>query len=317
MLRTRMFTPGFKLFFGIAAFLLFGAVLFGMSSSLLVENATVGDRLGQQGIIQTVTGPLTIGWKGPVGNHIGYGLLLAAAGIAAYVACVLVAFRDADPEAEAQVLDVETVPLTRAPSGTNFAPLVGALALGLVAIGWVLGSFLFYAGLALLVITAGAWTVRAWAERATGDAEVNHQIYARLIDPLRVPVVGALLIAFVVVGLSRVLLAVPDQNWSRVIFGVVAVVFFGGVLAVAAAPRIARPLATGLLALAAAAVLIGGIWGVAAGERPVEPHESGHEGEVVHTSLPGHEPASGTQEGGLAPAGARAAASAPTGGAAK
>jgi hypothetical protein len=288
MLRSRMFTPGFKLYFGIALFLLGGALLYGMSSTLLVEGGpTIGDRLQQTGIIQTVTGPITVGWKGPVGNHVGYGLLLAAAGVTAFLGCVLVAFRDADPEAEAQLLQVETVPLTRAPSGTNFAPLVGAFAVMLMALGWVAGSFLLFAGIALLVVTAGTWTVRAWAERATGDAEVNRQIYTRIIDPLRVPVVGALLIAFLVLGLSRVLLAVPDVNWSRVIFGVAAVLMLAGVLAVAAAPRIARPLATVLLALAAIAVLAGGIWGVAAGERHIEPH--GHEGGAteVHTSVPG------------------------------
>jgi hypothetical protein len=286
MLRTRMFTPGFKLFFGIAAFLLGGAVLMGISSSLLVEGKTVGDRLGDQGIIQTVTGPLTIGWKGPVGNHVAYGLLLAAAGIAAFVAIVLVAFRDADPEAEAQLLDVETVPLTRAPSGTNFAPLVGAAGLGLVAIGFVENSIFLIGGLALLVATAGAWTVRAWAERATGDAEVNRQIYARIIDPLRVPVLGALLIAFLVGGLSRVLLAVPDKGWSAVVFGVVGVVFFAGVLAVAFQPRIAKPLATALMVAAGVGVLAGGIWGLAAGERHIEPHGHGEAGEGVHIEVP-------------------------------
>jgi hypothetical protein len=301
MLRSRMFTPGFRLFFGVALFLLLGSWLYGFSSSLLVESQSVGDRLGQQGIIQTLTGPLTIGWKGPVGNHAGYGILLAGAGVAAFLALVLVAFRDADPEAEAQLLDVETVPLTRAPSGTDFAPVVGAFALAVTAIGWVGGSILLWVGLALVVLTAGAWTVRAWAERATGDPEINRQIYTRIIDPLRVPVLGALAIAFVVGGLSRVLLAVPDENWSRIIFGGVAVAFFAGVLVVAALPRIARPLAVGLVVVAAIAVLIGGIWGIAAGTRPIEPHEG--EGGGVHTSVPGGEPGAGTHEGGLAPAG--------------
>jgi hypothetical protein len=286
-LSSRMFTPGFKLFFGIALFLFGGTVLFGMSSSLLVEGTDIGDRLAQQGVIETVTGPITAGWKGPVGNHAGYGLLLTATGLAAFLGLILIAFRDADPEAEAQLLEVETVPLTRAPSGTNFAPVIAAFSLALMAIGWVAGSFLLYAGITLLVVTAATWTVRAWAERATGDAEVNHQIYTRIIDPLRVPVVGVLLIGFLVIGLSRVLLAVPDVNWSRIIFGVAAVVLFAGVIVVAAAPRLAKPLATILIVLAAVAVLIGGIWGIAAGERHIEPHghETGVEG--VHTSVPG------------------------------
>ena len=277
--RSRMFTPGFKLYFGIAMFLLGGAILFGISSSLLVEGSTVGERLQGQGLIETVTGPVTIGWKGPVGNHAGYGLLLAGAGLAAFLGLTLVAFRDADPEAEAQLLDVETVPLTRAPSGTNFSPIAGAFALVLMALGWAANTGLLYAGLALLGITAGTWTVRAWAERATGDAEVNRQIYARIIDPLRVPVVSALVIAFLVLGVSRVLLAVPDVNWSRVIFGLVALLAFGGVLAVAFSPRIAKPLATVLLVVAALVVLAGGIYGVAAGEREIAPHHSGGSGE--------------------------------------
>jgi len=219
-LSSRMFTPGFKLFFGIALFLFGGTVLFGMSSSLLVEGTDIGDRLNQQGVVETVTGPFTAGWKGPVGNHAGYGLLLVATGLAAFLGLILIAFRDADPEAEAQLLEVETVPLTRAPSGTNFAPLIAAFSLALMAIGWVSGSFLLYAGITLLVVTAATWTVRAWAERATGDAEVNRQIYTRIIDPLRVPVVGVLLIGFLVVGLSRVLLAarrqlVPDRLRGR------------------------------------------------------------------------------------------------------
>lgn len=277
--RSRMFTPGFKLYFGIALFLLGGAVLFGISSSLLVEGSTVGERLQGQGLIETVTGPVTIGWKGPVGNHAGYGLLMAGAGLAAFLGLTLVAFRDADPEAEAQLLDVETVPLTRAPSGTNFSPIVGAFALVLMALGWVGNTGLLYAGLALLGITAGTWTVRAWAERATGDAEVNRQIYARIIDPLRVPVVSVLVIAFLVLGLSRLLLAVPDVNWSRIAFGLAALLLFGGVLLVVALPRIAKPLAGVLLVLAAVAILAAGIYGVAAGEREIEPHHTGGSGE--------------------------------------
>ena len=293
MLRSRMFTPGFRLFFGIAIFLLLGSALYGISSSLQLESSTVGDRLAEVGIIETVTGPLSIGWKGPVGNHLGYGVLLGAAGIAAFLALVLIAFRDADPEAEAQVLDVETVPLTRAPSGANFAPLVGAFGLVLLAVGFVEGGVLFYAGIAVVVVTALVWTVRAWAERATGDPEVNQQIYARIVDPLRVPVVGALIIGFLVLSLARLLLALPNTNASRVVFGVVSLVFFLGVLAVFFMPRIAKPLATALLVLGALLVLAGGIYGLAAGERTVE----------HHGSEPAGADAGESHEGGLAPIG--------------
>jgi hypothetical protein len=121
--------------------------------------------------------------------------------------------------------------------------------------------------------------VRAWAERATGDDEVNRQVYARIIDPLRVPVVGTLLIAFVVLGLSRVLLAVPSKTASSVVFGLAALLFFGAVLVVNALPRLIRPLSIALLALGAVSILGGSVWAIVNGERPVH-HDGGHPSEA-------------------------------------
>jgi len=273
MLRSRMFTPGFRFYFGLFAFLLVGAFMFGVSTELQVPGSTVRQQLDDQGIISTVVGPLTIGWKGAVGNHLGYAVLLGGAAIAALLAFVLVAFRDADPESLAELLEVETVPLTKAPAGPNFAPIVGAFAVGLIGLGWVISNILFYSGIVLLLLVAAVWTLRAWAERATGDDEVNHEIYVRFVDPLRVPVVSALLIGFVVFGLSRLLLAAPNKAASAAIFGAAGVLFFVGVLAIYfAPPKVRKALTVTLLALAAVAVLAVGIYGIAKGERPIEHH---------------------------------------------
>jgi hypothetical protein len=273
MLRSRMFTPGFRIYFGFFAFLLAGAFIFGVSSELQVPGSTVRQQLDTQGLISVVLGPLTVGWKGAVGNHLGYAVLLGGALIAALLSFVLVAFRDADPESLAEVLEVETVPLTRAPSGTNFAPMVGAFAATLIGLGWVISNILFYSGIALLLMVAAVWTLRAWADRATGDDQINHEIYVRFIDPLRVPVLAALLVGFVVFGLSRLLLAVPNKTASSFIFGAAAVLFFLGIIAVyVAPPNIRKALTVTLVVLAAIGVLAVGIYGVAKGERPIEHH---------------------------------------------
>jgi len=306
MLRTRMFTPGFKLFFGFAAFLLTGAFVFGLSTQLQTEGATVRQNLDENGIISSFTGPMTLGWKGAVGDHLGYTILVAAGLVAAYLAFVLIAFRDADPEALAEAVQTETVPLTRAPSGANFLPLISAFALALIAIGWTVNTTIFYAGIALLVATMGTWTVRAWAERSTGDDEVNFQIYHRIIDPLRVPLVGLAGIAFVVLGLSRLILAVPSKNASSAVFGVAGVLFFAGVLAVYFLPKASRTLAAALLVVGALAILGGGIYGIVEGERPVEHHGpatgDGHSTETPAGETPaGETPA--PSEHGLAPLG--------------
>src|SRR5688572_13605854 len=122
MLRSRMFTTAFRFFAGLAIASLLAALVVGFTS----ETQAPMDR---------ILGPLTLGWKGGVGNHLAYafftGLFAASAGLAG----LLVALRDADPEAEAQVAHAETVPLTRAPAGNNYLPALGAFAFVLALVG--------------------------------------------------------------------------------------------------------------------------------------------------------------------------------------
>jgi hypothetical protein len=296
MLRSRMLTPGFKLYFGIALFGLLSAFVFGVNTELQTEGLTVRDNLDESGVIAVFTGPLTAGWKGAVGNHMGYTIWLSMAVVAGFLAFLLIAFRDADPEAVAQVAHTDSVPLTRAPAGASFMPIVGAFALAVAGIGWIINRGVFFAGLALLAAVIGTWTIRAWADRATGDDTINRQIYARIIDPLRVPIVGAFLIAFLVLGLSRVLLAVPNKTTSSIIFGLAAVVFFVAVVGIALVPRLSRAVVVVLLVIGAIVVLAGGIYGIAAGPREVEVHGSEHT-EGVATE--GHsDEGTGTNEAG-------------------
>ena len=58
-----MFTPGFKLFFGIAVALATAAVIHGYTTG------------------GTHVGPISLGWKGGVGDHLGYGILLHPVGL--------------------------------------------------------------------------------------------------------------------------------------------------------------------------------------------------------------------------------------------
>ena len=76
-----MFTTGFKLYFGIAVGLFIAAIVHGY--------ATGGGHVG----------PLTWGWKGGVGDHIGYVVLMGLSVVSGTLGLVLVAFRDADPAA--------------------------------------------------------------------------------------------------------------------------------------------------------------------------------------------------------------------------
>ncbi|MBI2706314.1 MAG: hypothetical protein HYX32_13625 [Actinobacteria bacterium] len=297
MLRSRMFTPLFRLFAGWAIAATVLAAIFGIASNPDNPLTFGGDFpwIHNNDLINTLTGPITLGWKGPVGSHLGYIVWLSLALAAAFLAGLLIAFRDADPDAEAEAVHTETVPLTRAPSGASYWPIIGAFGVGMIGIGWVSNGAVFVAGIGLLAVTAVVWTFRAWADRATGDDEVNREIYNRFIDPVRIPVLSIGAIAVVVFGLSRVLLAVSREAAIVVFLG--TFVFFGLLFTlIAFVPKASKGVLTAVFLVLAAAFLIGGVVAAVKGERPFG-EEQAPAGEGTGSGGGG----SGTGEGGLAP----------------
>jgi MFS family permease len=261
MLQSRVFTPAFRFFAGLAVFALVAAFVVGFSSAV-------------QSPIDRVLGPLTLGWKGGVGNHLGYIFFVGLFGLSAGLAGILVAFRDADAEAEAQVVHTESVPLTRAPVGPNFMPALAAFGFVLMLVGLATQTPLYATvGLVVALVAGFVWTLRTWAERATGDDGANAELYHRFIDPLRTPVIAILSIAVVAIGLSRVLLAVSKTS-SVLVFGVVAAVFFIVAAVLALRPSSARSVTTVLVIIGAIAVIIAGVLGAVSGERKFEEHST-------------------------------------------
>lgn len=293
--RTRMFTPGFKLFSGIA--------VYALVMSFFLALGTNGKGITDEPVA-VVLGPISLGWKGFVGNHFGYLFFVGLAVSAGFLAGLLVAFRDADPEAQAQVAHTDSVPLTRAPAGVNYWPLLGAVGGALLAAGVATNRWITYAGLGLLAATALVWTLRAWSERATGDDEVNATIYHRFIDPLRVPVLSAVIVGLFAIAISRLMLIVSKEAAVGV-FGITALVFFGVMILIALYPKqtkgIVNVLAVVALLFTVVCFVLYGIYG----ERDFENHGGATTGEVDGGSGTGEGGTSGGHsEGGLAPLGA-------------
>lgn len=251
-----MITTGSKFFYGLAALLALAAVVYGYAS-------------GGGGV-----GPISVGYKGGVGEHLGYGVLLAAAIASLFAGFCTTAFRDADPEPTANLLGTDTVPPATT-TGTSFWPVVGAFGVVLTVVGVVLNNVFFVAGLIALGAVAVEWTMQAWSDRATGDPAVNREIRNRVMLPIEVPIAGALAIAVVVVGYSRVFLAVSKLGAVWIALAIAATIFVIGTI-LSLRPRIRTDLVAGLLA-AAAVVTIGlGIFGAVAGEREFEHHGEEH-----------------------------------------
>src|SRR5262245_60571914 len=173
---------------------------FGLGFVSLVLAAAYGWTTGGNGF-----GPLTLGYKGAVGDHFGYGILVSAAIISLLLGFVVTAVRDAEAESVAQVAGTETVPAVT-PAGTSYWPAVSAFGVALVVIGLVSSTPLLVFGLLVLGIVLVEWTVQAWADRATGDPETNRRIRNRVMNPIEFPAAGALILGVVAVAFSRVFL---------------------------------------------------------------------------------------------------------------
>jgi len=109
-----VFTTGFKFFFGLFAAFCAAALVYGYT--------TGGNHVG----------PLSLGWKGGVGDHIGYGVLVGLAAVSLTISLVLVSFRDADASAQARLQNLAEV-LTDQPVTASFWPVVASFGAGAAA----------------------------------------------------------------------------------------------------------------------------------------------------------------------------------------
>jgi len=147
--------------------------------------------------------------------------------------------------------------------------------MGFVVVGLAASSWLLWLGFGLAAVTVAEWMVQSWAERATGDHAYNQALRNRIMFPFEFPVIAAVVVGFVVLGFSRVLLALPKTG-SWVLAAIVAAVILAIASLIAARPRISPSVLTGVLAIGAVAVLGGGIVGAVVGEREFHPHEDSH-----------------------------------------
>jgi hypothetical protein len=251
-----MLTTGFKLFMGYCIGALLAAAVYGYT--------TGGSHMG----------PLSVGWKGAVGEHIGYAVLLITGAVAGALSLVLVAFRDADARAAAELLGVETASAQR-PTGASYWPIVSAFGAGAVVIGLVLSPAVFVAGLVLLAIVMFEWMMSAWADRATGDPEVNRELRDRIMSPIEVPVGAVLAIVVVPLAASRVFLSVSKFSAVWVATGVAAVVLLAAIV-VALRPKLSKNVVAGIVLVGGIAFVTAGIVSAAIGPRDIEHHGTEH-----------------------------------------
>src|SRR5687768_689459 len=271
-----MITTAAKFYLGLATLALGGAVVYSW-----------GSRGG-------FTGGITLGFYGGMGEHTGYVVLVTAALVAMFVGGAALALRDADPEAQQQVAGLDELPETHSPRRANYWPILGAAAAACAVVGLVSSNLLFLFGVIVGIVVLLEWMVSAWAERATGDDEVNRRIRNRLMNPIEIPLFGAIGAVVLVLCVSRVLLATTETA-AAIYAMIVAILILAFASIYAAAPKTGRTIVAVLCVLGGLGVIAGGIIGAAEGSRTFERHEAEHEPEPPDRRQP--EPTAVPEEG--------------------
>ncbi len=249
-----MFTTGSKWFFGLGLVSLALAAAYGWS--------TGGNGLG----------PVTAGYKGGVGDHLGYTLLVSIGLAAVFLGLVAVATRDAAPSALAELAGTDVAPMISPPARPAYWPIVGAFGASLVVLGLVISNVLFIIGFFVLLASTVEWMVLAWSDRATGDPETNRLVRNRVMGPFEVPLAGVLIVGGTVAAFSRILLTSSEIGAVGVATALGLSILAIGTL-IATKPRLSPNVVAGLLALCAVGVVAAGVASAARGERFIEPHE--------------------------------------------
>lgn len=248
-----MFTTGSKLLIGSA----FAAALFA-----LVYGVT------QEGTLGTI------------------GLVSAAVGLA-LLAAINVFARDSNVSA----MDPDSFEASAAARNTarpSLWPLLTALGATTVTLGLITNRTYFVLGMAAIVAGGLGWLVQSWSERASADRAFNARARNNLVDPIELPIAGAIGAGIMIYSFSRIMLGLPSKTATIIAFGVMGtiVLFVGAVVGLKRGAS--RTAMTGTFGLAAVALIAGGAYAGLHGERETHPHHT--PGDIAEENECGPEP---------------------------
>jgi hypothetical protein len=144
-----MLTTGSKMYLTASAALLVLAWVYGWSSGA-----------------DYPLGPITLGYKGGVGEHTGFVILVGLAGCALFLGLFLTALRDTDravpdgadlsddPRAEQPAIEPSTL---EHPADPSPWPFLAAAATGVIVVGLVYSSFIVALGIGTLTVSIVGW----------------------------------------------------------------------------------------------------------------------------------------------------------------
>lgn len=151
-------------------------------------------------------------------------------------------------------------------------PIVAAFGVALLAVGLVIGYAITWAAIIIVLMSTVEWMVQAWSERASADPEYNEGVRRRIMNPLELPVLGALGLGLIIFSFSRIMLWLPAAA-ATIAFALIGLAVLGFGALVALKRNVARSLVVVLCTLGGVSMIGAGVAAAVAGPREVEPHE--------------------------------------------
>ncbi|MBW3615337.1 MAG: cupredoxin domain-containing protein [Actinobacteria bacterium] len=205
------------------------------------------------------------GYVFTTGDRVGFTALVFAGVTAVALGIGVFGFTPPEPlpagdeAAEPRAVDTTDVPVASA------WPLVGALAVAVLAAGLATDTSLIAIGLAFGVVATFAWFGQVWREHPSWTEEMNERLHDRFVVPIGLPGTIVVLAGIGVVSLSRLMLAISREA-APVVGSLIAFAILGGFYLVSSRNLGRRALST-LAAVSAGLVLASGVAGAVMGER--------------------------------------------------
>ncbi len=239
-----MFTWGSKYLFAVGVSALVGAALYGLISG--------GDLLGV----------ISAGYKGAVGDHTGYTILVTTGAVSLGLGSFNLATRDGDAEeASARVGVDHTLTLSTPRTESYWGPLA-AFGVASLIIGISTSQAFVVLGIVVLAVVAIQWPILAWSDRATtGDDDVNEGIRKWVLGPVEISIMAMLGVTVLVLAASQALRTLPEA-WAIAIGVLTAVLTLGAATAISKID-VSRSVIVGVAAVGALSVLVVGVVGAA------------------------------------------------------
>jgi len=153
-------------------------------------------------------------------------------------------------------------------------PLLVGIGATTMTIGLVTNRTFFTLGLIAIVAGALEWLIQGWSERASGDEAYNARARDQMVDPLELPVAGAIAAGVVVYAFSRVMLGLPTKTATVTAFSLVGALALGLGTLVALKRGVSKATLTGTFSIVLVALVAGGAVAGLNGEREIEQHHT-------------------------------------------